>query len=127
MNALFAAYAWNGSRVDGTDIIRSFAAKARTFHFPLDIQTDNEIARIPEQGEAAIQHVETMFPLWFRQKELLKELTKDRREHHRELANRNKKIRTFQPGDLILVRKQVNSNATEGKPAKLTLEARGPS
>ncbi len=91
MNALFAAYAWNGSPVDGTDIIRSFAAKARTFHFPLDIQTGEEIARIPEQGEATIQHLETMFPLWFRQKELLKELTKDRREHHRELANKNKR------------------------------------
>jgi hypothetical protein len=126
MNALFAAYAWNGSPVDGTDIIRSFAAKARTFHFPLDIQTGEEVARIPEQGEATIQHVETMIPLWFRQKELLKELTKDRREHHRDLANKNRKIRTFQPGDLVLVRKQVNSNATEGKPAKLTLKARGP-
>ncbi len=126
MNALFATYAWNGSPVDGTDIIRSFAAKARTFHFPLDIQTGEEIARIPEQGEATIQHLETMFPLWFRQKELLKELTKDRREHHRNLANKNKTIRTFQPGDLVLVRKQVNSNATEGKPAKLTLKARGP-
>jgi hypothetical protein len=30
MNALFAAHAWNGSPVDGTDVIRSFAAKART-------------------------------------------------------------------------------------------------
>jgi hypothetical protein len=37
MKALFAARAWNGSPVDGTDIIRSFAAKARTFHFPLDV------------------------------------------------------------------------------------------
>jgi hypothetical protein len=126
MNALFATYAWNGSPVDGTDVIRSFAAKARTFHFPLDIQTGDEVARIPEQGEATLQHVETMIPLWYRQKELLKELTKDRREHHRELANRNKKTRTFQPGDIVLVRKQVNSNATEGKPAKLTLKARGP-
>jgi hypothetical protein len=54
MNALFAAYAWNGSPVDGTYIIRSFAAKARTFHFPLDLQNGDEIARIPEQGEATI-------------------------------------------------------------------------
>ena len=67
-----------------------------------------------------------MFPLWYRQKELLKELTKDRREHHREMVNRNKEVRTFQPGDLVLVRKQVKSNATEGKPAKLMLKARGP-
>jgi hypothetical protein len=50
MNCLFAAYAWNGSPVDGTDIIRSFAAKARTFHFPLDVQTNDEISRIPQRG-----------------------------------------------------------------------------
>jgi hypothetical protein len=126
MNCLFAAYAWNGSPVDGTDIIRSFAAKARTFHFPLDVQTNNEIARIPQQGEATIQHVETMFPLWFRQKELLKLLIEERRTRHREMANQNKKKRSFQPGDMVLVRKQVTSKATEGKPAKLTLKARGP-
>jgi hypothetical protein len=62
MNCLFAVYAWNGSPVDGTDTIRSFAAKAHTFHFLLDIQNNDEVARIPEQGEATIQHVETMFP-----------------------------------------------------------------
>ena len=95
MNALFAAYAWNGSPVDGTDIIRSFAAKARTFHFPLDVQTDQEIARIPQQGESTIQHVETMFPLWFRQKELLKLLNEERRTRHRDLANENRRKRTF--------------------------------
>ena len=41
------------------------------------------------------------------------------------IRNRNKKVRTFQPGDLVLVRKQVNSNVTEGNPTKLTLKARG--
>jgi hypothetical protein len=49
MNALFAACAWNGTPVDGTDIIRSFVAKARTFHIPLDVQTEEEIARMQEQ------------------------------------------------------------------------------
>jgi hypothetical protein len=126
VNTLFATYAWNASPVDGTDVIRSFAAKARTFKFPLDIQTDQEVARIPQQGEAAIQHVETMFPLWFQQKELLKTLNEERRARHREMANKDKKHRRFQPGDLVLVRKQVTSNASEGKPAKLTLKARGP-
>ena len=37
INASFAAYAWNAAPVDGTDVIRSFAAKARQFHFPLDV------------------------------------------------------------------------------------------
>jgi HPt (histidine-containing phosphotransfer) domain-containing protein len=92
----------------------------------LDVQTGEETARTPEQGKATIQHVETMFPFWFKQKESLKELTKDRREHHRNLANKNKTIQMFQPGDPALLQKQVNSNATKGKPAKLTLEVRGP-
>lgn len=67
-----------------------------------------------------------MYPLWFKQKELLKLINEERRMKHKELANRNKKQRTFQPGDLVLVREQVTSSATEGKPAKLTLKARGP-
>ena len=37
MNSSFACYAWNAGPVDGTDVVRSFAAKARQFHFPLDI------------------------------------------------------------------------------------------
>jgi hypothetical protein len=126
MNALFASYAWNASPVDGTDVIRSFAAKARTFHFPLDIQIEDEVARIPQEGEAALQHIETMFPLWWRQKELLRIVNDERRARHRERANQNKTKRTFQPGDIVIVRKQVNSKAAEGKPAKLTLRAKGP-
>jgi hypothetical protein len=93
MNALFAAYAWNGSPVNGTYSICSFTAKARTFHFPLDLQNGDEIARILEQGEATIQHVETMFPLWFRQKEILKVLNKERRTRHREMVNQNNRQR----------------------------------
>ena len=126
MSCLFAAYAWNGLPVDGTDIIRSSAAKARTFHFPLDVQSEDEVARIPQQGEATIQHVETMFPLWFWQKKRLKLLIDERRTKHRDMANKSKTKRTFQPGDLVLVRKQVTSKAVEGKPAKLTIKARGP-
>jgi hypothetical protein len=122
MNCLFASHAWNGSPVDGTDIIRSFAAKARTFHFPTDVQTNDEIARILQQGENTTQHAETTFPLWFCPKESLKTLMEERRTRHREMANQNKKKRIFQPGDLVLVRKQVTSNAAEGKPAKLTLK-----
>jgi hypothetical protein len=126
MDALFACYAWNASPIDGTDIIRSFAAKSRTFRFPLDIQTDLEVARIPQEGEAAISHIKTTFPLWFRQKELLRVLNDKRRQRHRERADKHKKKRVFQPGDIVIVRKQVNSNATEGRPAKLTLWAKGP-
>jgi hypothetical protein len=58
MNTSFASYAWNGSPIDGTDIIRSFAAKARTFHFPLDVK--EQLPRIiGNPGERALQHVES--------------------------------------------------------------------
>ena len=74
-------------------------AKARTFHFPLDTQTGEEIARIPEQRGVTVQRTNAnnnvLVLLWFRQKEMLKELTKNRRAHHRDPANKNKKIQTF--------------------------------
>jgi hypothetical protein len=127
MDVSFAQYAWNAAPVDGTDIIRSFAAKARTFRFPLEIKQDEEIETIiPTEGEASIQHVETMFPLWFQQKELLKLLNDTRRERHREMRNKARTQRIFQPGDLVIVRKQVKSNAAKGLPEKLMLKAKGP-
>ena len=125
LGMLFAAYAWNASPVDGLDVIRSFAAKARTFRFPLDIgQEDGIETVIPEEGEDTLDHLETMFPLWYRQKEMLKILNLERRRRHRDLANAGKNKRTFKPGDIVIVRKQIKSK--EGKPAKLTLRARGP-
>jgi hypothetical protein len=80
MNSLFGTCAWNGSAADRTNVIGSFAAKVRTFHFPLDMQNkEHKIARAPKQGEAAIQHVETMFPLWFRQKDYVSPLVQTKR------------------------------------------------
>jgi hypothetical protein len=128
MNVLFASYSWNASPVDGTDIIRSFAAKARTFRFPLELQEDiHRVTRIPPaEGEHAIQHVETMFPMWYQQKELLKLLNEERRTRHRNMKNKARKKRQFNPGDLVIVRKQVQSKASEGRPEKLVLKAKGP-
>ena len=104
MGTLFATYAWNASPIDGLDIIRSFGAKARTFRFPLDIDKEGEIGRIPRPGEDTREYVETMFPLWFRQIQLFKLLQEERREYHRNLMNDGRKIRVFQPGDLVVVR-----------------------
>jgi hypothetical protein len=127
MNVLFATYAWNASPIDGTDVTRSFAAKARTFRYPLDVQEDNNVIRIPTgEGESALAHVETMFPLWFQQKELLKILNNERRERHRKLKNQTRQERKFNPGELVIVRKQVRSKASEGRPEKLVLKPKGP-
>jgi hypothetical protein len=51
---LLASYAWNASPIDGLDVIRSFAAKARTFRFPLDTCMDGEEIRIPTEGKEAL-------------------------------------------------------------------------
>ena len=125
MNVFFAAYAWNSSPVDGTNIIRSFVAKARTFNFPLDVQ-ESPMTIVGNPGERSLQHVETMFHLWFRKKELLTLLNEERRERHRKLADDGKRERIFQPGDLVVVRRQVQSEAAQGKPAKLMMRAKGP-
>ena len=85
MNCLSAAYAWNRSPVDGTDIIQSFAAKASSiFHFHFDVQT----ADVSQEGKATIQYVETI---------------EEQQTKHYEMANQGKKRWTFQPGGLVLV------------------------
>ena len=115
----------NASFAAGTNVVRSFAAKARQFHFPLDVAEPVErIIRSP--GEQTLQHLETMFPLWFKQKELLKLLTEDRRARHTALLNKNCTKREFCPGDLVVVCRQVQSDASTGRPAKLHVKARGP-
>jgi hypothetical protein len=125
MKLYFAMYAWNASPIDGTDIVRSFAAKARTFNFPLDVQ-EEPVRLIGNPGERAVQHVETMFPLWFCQKALLDILTEERREKHRQYANANRQRRELQPGDIVVIRRQIQSDASTGRPAKLQMRARGP-
>ena len=131
MNSIFATYAWNASPVDGTDIQRAFAAVSKHFNFPMDT-TAQAITEPPikkrrrNSGQEVIDKIETMFPLWWTQKELLKSLIEERRAHHLQLKNKHRTQRTFEPGDLVMVRKQVQSKALEGIPAKLVLKTRGP-
>ena len=48
----------------------------------------NQMVRLPAgEGEQAVEHVETMFPLWCQQKELLKLLNEERQARHREMKN----------------------------------------
>ena len=120
----FATYAWNASPVDGTDVARSFAAIGREFPFPIDL-TDEAIPRLRHnQGEATLQHIESSFPLLRKQRELLKIVNSERRRRHAELKNESRNMKIFSPGDLVIVKKQVQTR--EGVPAKLTMKARGP-
>jgi hypothetical protein len=106
---LFATYAWNASPIDGTNIIRSFAAKARVFPFPIEISESATTHIPPGEGEMAINHLETIFPLWAKQNMLLQILQEQRRERHRALKNEGLIQRKFEVGDLVIVQKQVKS------------------
>ena len=61
----------------------------------------------------------------FKQRELLKALIDERRQYHRELKNQNRNERQFQIGDMVLIRKEVQSNRVHG-PGKMQISARGP-
>ena len=53
-------------------------------------------------------------------------LTEDRRERNTAWANKHRKQREFAPDDLVIVRRQVQSDASLGRPAKLRVRAHGP-
>ncbi|CAJ1928911.1 unnamed protein product [Cylindrotheca closterium] len=115
MNTMFGTYAWNAAPVDGTDIQRSFAAVARHFKFPLDnaaaalsileARQKNRTRHQQTPGQNTLEHIETMFSLFWRQKELLKLLNEEQREHHRMLKNQTRTRRKFEIGDIVMVRK----------------------
>ena len=53
-------------------------SEGKDISLPLDLQNGDDVGKISQQGEATIQHVESMFPLWYQQKELLKLLNEER-------------------------------------------------
>jgi hypothetical protein len=123
---LFAVYAWNSAPVDGTNIVRSVAAIARDFPFPIETEQDRIATPTHSNtGQQILDHVSATFPMLASQRTILKILIEDRRQHHRDLKNQTRKEKQFSPGDIVIVRKQVTSGDSYG-PAKLRLRARGP-
>ena len=123
---IFAVYAWNSAPVDGTNIVRSYAAIGREFPFPIDFERDQSVQRNHEaQGQQTIDHVNNTFPLWRQQQAILQILVEERREHHRRLKNEGRNMKTFAPGDLVVIKKQVQTTQEKG-PAKARMNARGP-
>lgn len=123
---IFAVYAWNSAPVDGTNIVRSYAAIGREFPFPIDFERDPVVQREHDaQGQQTIEHVNNTFPLWRQQQTMLKRLVEERREHHRHLKNEGRHMKTFAPGDLVVIKKQVQTTQERG-PAKARMNARGP-
>ena len=123
---IFAVYAWNSAPVDGTNIVRSYAAIGREFPFPIDFEHEPIIPRDHDaQGQQTLEHIDSAFPLWRQQQEVLKILIEERREHHRNLKNEGRNMKTFAPGDLVIIKKQVQTTKEHG-PEKARMHARGP-
>jgi hypothetical protein len=73
-NVVMAGYAWNVTPINGTNIVRSFTAKGRRFWFWLDV-VDEPLRLSGLSGNPAtrvVEHVETVFPAWKKQSEILK-------------------------------------------------------
>eukprot|EP00978_Attheya_sp_CCMP212_P043278 scaffold279742_cov28-Attheya_sp.AAC.1 len=122
---IFAMYGWNSQPVAGTYLIRSFVAKGRVFPFPIDLALDD---RPPTnqlfEGQPAIMHSEAMYPMLKKQREVLSALNKARREHHRALKNKSRLPRTFEPGEIVIVRRETQTNMDQGVFAKQQMASR---
>jgi hypothetical protein len=121
-----AAYAWNSSAIDGTDIIRSVAAVGREFKFPLDINLGS--TPIPVDSDVFAVHsflrlaqTNSQFAI-----ETLRILTEERRTYHRERANESRSHQLFELNDIVMVRVQDQSNLDTNRVAKLSYRLRGP-
>ena len=119
-----AAYAWNSSCIDGTDIVRSVVAVGREFKFPLDITLHE--APVPVDGNVSAVHsflrlaqANSQFAM-----NILQLLTEERRSYHRERANESRNQRLFELGDLVMVRVAVQSQLAKKRVAKLTYRLR---
>ena len=120
---LFGLYAWNAAPIDGTDISRSSAAINRDFPFPIDLDEAVPRSDAPE-GQQALDHFEAASPLLYKQRQILDILNSERRLRHTELRNAHAKGRSFSPGDLVIVRKQVKSSSKKQISAKLVFKSK---
>jgi hypothetical protein len=122
----FALHGWNAGPIDGTNIPRLVGAiGGRDFPFPLDTQTRPTFVNGFEGANAADHH-DANHPLIANQRELLRILNEERRQRHRDLKNDSITERTFTAGDLVIVRKQVKSNADRGIAGKIVFKSRVP-
>jgi hypothetical protein len=123
----FAFYGWNSSPIDGTDIQRSVVSIGREFPFPVDTRPRADGSKSSTlEGQQALDYFDAMCPLLAYQRKMYEILVMERRKRHRDAHNDGICERTFAIGDIVVVRKQVQSNSKTGISAKLVFKTRGP-
>jgi hypothetical protein len=118
----FAFYGWNAGPIGGTDIPQSVGSIGREFPF----STSRPVFVNGFEGANAVDHHDAVHPMIAIQRELLRILNEERRQRHRDLKNAGITERTFAAVDLVIVRKQVLSNADRGVAGKIVFKSRGP-
>lgn len=102
-------------------------AFARNFPFPEDVRLDPPARTIKSnRAELVTNDAHGAFSLLMKQREIIRILVQGRSEYHRNLRNKNKRVKTFSIADLVLARKDVKTFANEGLTRKMQLQARGP-
>jgi len=124
--AMTAAYAWNASVIDGTDIVRSIPAIGRVLKFPLDIIESEIPTSIDDSSASIVKYMQYLGNDVSYSRQLLQWIIHDRREQHRERVNEKRNLIKYQAGDVVMGRVAVTSKASEGKVAKLVYQSRGP-
>ena len=65
-------------------------------------------------------------PLLKKQRELLNILNEERRKRHAEMRNKDAKGHEFSPGDIVIVKRRVQSDKKRAIAGKVLIQARGP-
>ncbi len=128
--AMIATYAWNCSPIDGTDVVRSIPAMGREFKFPFDVALDADGAPpaepLSDSSASVLAYIQQTSEHIDFARRVVELVVHDRRQAHRDRVNEGRSAPQFSPGDLVLVRVQVNSNAELHRVAKLSYQVRGP-
>ena len=124
--ALLAAYAWNSSPISGTDISKSLLVMSREFNFPVDFATDRTFST-RNDPEIIHEYTRDLVTVLQESREIYKILIEEQRAMHRELKNAEvSNAIKFKVGDLVLARKQVQSNKAKGRVDKTEYVSTGP-
>ena len=102
------------------------AAVGRDFRFPLDV----DLAQIPSLNDDSNSALHSYLRDVSNDSEfaisILQCLIEERRQAHKDRANKDKEVSPFQVGDVVKAHVQVQSKADTGEVAKLSYRARGP-
>jgi hypothetical protein len=127
--SMIATYAWNCSPIDGTDVVRSVPAMGREFKFPFDLALEAAspaVLPLADPGTSVLSYIQQTAAHVDFARQVVALVVADRRQAHRDRVNDGRSAPRFAPGDLVLVRVQVQSDAALHRVAKLSYQVRGP-